>query len=56
MILLKKQFRFEKLKKIKLPAAIIAATAKIHDLILISENTSDFNNIPGLKMINPNVF
>ncbi|MHA8065961.1 type II toxin-antitoxin system VapC family toxin [Aquirufa sp. ROCK2-A2] len=44
-----------KIKKIKLPDAIIAATAKIHDLILISENTSDFNNIPGLKIINPNV-
>ncbi len=42
-----------KSKKIKLPDAIIAATAKIHNLILISQNTSDFKNIHGLKMENP---
>ena len=41
-----------KSKKIKLPDAIIAATAKIHNLILISQNTSDFKNIHGLKMEN----
>ncbi|MFN8360888.1 MAG: type II toxin-antitoxin system VapC family toxin [Candidatus Kapaibacterium sp.] len=42
-----------KSRKIKLPDAIIAATAIIHDLTLITRNTSDFNNINGLKVIDP---
>jgi predicted nucleic acid-binding protein len=40
-------------KKVKLPDAIIAATAKIHNLTLITRNTSDFKNIEGLTLINP---
>ncbi|MBC6492659.1 type II toxin-antitoxin system VapC family toxin [Flavihumibacter stibioxidans] len=39
--------------KTKLPDAVIAATALVYDLILITRNTSDFKNINGLKMINP---
>lgn len=39
--------------KIKLPDAIIAATALVYDLILISRNISDFRNIKDLKVINP---
>lgn len=42
-----------KIKKIKLPDAIIAATALVHDFILITRNTSDFKNIEGLKYLNP---
>jgi predicted nucleic acid-binding protein len=37
--------------KTKLPDAIIAATALVYDLVLISRNTSDFKNIDGLKVI-----
>ena len=37
----------------KLPDAIIAATAIIYDLVLISRNTSDFKNIQDLQVINP---
>lgn len=40
-------------KKLKLGDAIIAATAMINDLILISRNVSDFKNIEGLQVINP---
>ena len=40
-------------KKIKLPDAIIAVTALAYDMILISRNTSDFNNIPGLRLLDP---
>ena len=36
--------------KIKLPDAIIAATALIHDLVLITRNVSDFNKIEGLRL------
>lgn len=39
--------------KIKLPDAIIAATAIVHDLTLISANTKDFQNISDLKILNP---
>ena len=42
--------------KIKLPDAIIAATAIHHELILLTRNTKDFENIEGLKMINPWIF
>jgi len=37
--------------KAKLPDAIIAATALVYDLILISRNISDFKNIRGLKVV-----
>lgn len=42
-----------KLHKIKIPDAIIAATALDLSLTLISRNTADFRNIVGLKLINP---
>lgn len=37
----------------KLPDAIIAATALVYDLILITRNTKDFGSIEGLKVIDP---
>ena len=40
-------------KKIKTPDAIIAATAIANDYTLISNNDKDFNDIKGLKYINP---
>ena len=46
-ILLRKNF------KIKLPDAIIAATALVHDFTLISRNAGDFKKLPTLKFINP---
>jgi len=39
--------------KTKLPDAIIAATALVYGLILISRNTNDFKNIQGLQVIDP---
>jgi predicted nucleic acid-binding protein len=39
--------------KTKLPDAIIAATALVYDLVLISRNNSDFKNIDGLQVIDP---
>ena len=39
--------------RIKLPDAIIAATALSHNLIIITNNEKDFENIKGLKFINP---
>jgi predicted nucleic acid-binding protein len=42
-----------KSSKIRLPDAIIAATAIVHNLTLISRNTKDFIHINGLQLINP---
>lgn len=42
-----------KRNKTKLPDAIIAATALVYDLILISRNAADFENIEGLHVIDP---
>lgn len=39
--------------KIKTPDAIIAATALIHGLTLVSRNVSDFKQIAQLQVINP---
>ena len=39
--------------KTKLPDAIIAATAVVFNLVLISRNISDFKNIDGLQVIDP---
>lgn len=42
-----------KKSKTPLPDAIIAATAIVYDLVLITRNISDFKNIQGLNVINP---
>ena len=39
--------------KIKLPDAIIAATALINNLTLLTRNLSDFKKITGLDVANP---
>jgi toxin FitB len=40
-------------RRIKLGDALIAATALLYDLPLVTRNDGDFKNIPGLKLINP---
>lgn len=40
-------------KKIKLPDAIIAATAIVKDLILVTNNIKDFAKVDDLKLIDP---
>jgi hypothetical protein len=39
--------------KIKLPDAIIAATALTENLSLVTRNIDDFQNIDNLELINP---
>ena len=41
-------------KKVKTPDAIIAATAIVHKLTIITSD-SDFKNIQGLKIVNPSI-
>jgi predicted nucleic acid-binding protein len=43
-----KTIQIRRLKRMKLPDAIIAATALVHGLILLSKNTKDFIGIPDL--------
>lgn len=48
-----KSIEIRKANSIKLPDAIIAATAIVHKLKLITRNTSDFKKIQGLDHIDP---
>ncbi|MFM2191568.1 MAG: hypothetical protein RLZZ118_525 [Bacteroidota bacterium] len=48
-----KTAEIRKANKIKLPDAIIAATAIVYTLTIITRNTADFKNIDGLITINP---
>jgi predicted nucleic acid-binding protein len=48
-----KTAEIRKTTKIKLPDAIIAATASIHKLTLVTRNIKDFDKISGLKVVNP---
>lgn len=49
----KQTISLRKQKKIKLPDAIIAATALVHNFIVISRNVKDFVNIEDLNYVNP---
>ncbi len=40
--------------KLKTPDAIIAATALVHKLTLLTDNERDFKAIKGLSIVNPN--
>jgi predicted nucleic acid-binding protein len=40
-------------KKIKTPDAIIAATAILYQMTIVSRNVSDFDRIEGIKIYNP---
>jgi len=42
-----------KKSKIKLPDAIIAATALVENFILVTRNIADFKNIPDLILLDP---
>lgn len=48
-----KTIEIKKKIRIKLPDAVIAATAIVHGLTLITRNVSDFQNIKGLDLLNP---
>ncbi len=42
-----------KIAAIRVPDAIIAATARIHGATLVTRNADDFNGISGLGILNP---
>ncbi len=45
--------RLRQQHRVKLPDAIIAATALAHGLVLVSRNVSDFAGMAGLVVFNP---
>jgi len=47
-----KTIELRRIKKIKLGDAVIAATALLHNLTLITRNTTDFKDIAGLISVN----
>jgi len=51
--IINKTIELRKKYKIKLPDAIIAATALCNDLTIVSRNKDDFKKIKELKIINP---
>lgn len=51
--IIQKTIKIRKIYKTKLPDAIIAATAIVNKLTLISRNTKDFDAIKGLEVVNP---
>jgi predicted nucleic acid-binding protein len=51
--IIEKTITIRQTKKIALGDAIIAATALVYDLVVISRNVSDFKNITGLQVIDP---
>lgn len=51
--IIKNTIAIRQLYKIKLPDAIIAATAIVNDLTLVTHNISDFKNIPNLNILDP---
>lgn len=51
--IINKTIQIRKNHKIKLPDALVAATAIVNDLILVTRNTGDFKNIDGLQVENP---
>jgi predicted nucleic acid-binding protein len=49
----KQTILIRKSNNIKLPDAIIAATAMVYNLTLVTHNISDFKKVQGLKILNP---
>jgi predicted nucleic acid-binding protein len=48
-----KSIEIRKHYRLKLPDAIIAATAVVNDLILLTRNTSDFEKVAQLRQKDP---
>jgi predicted nucleic acid-binding protein len=45
--------RLRQVKKIKLGDSLVAGTALLHDLTLVTRNVDDFLGIDGLRVLNP---
>jgi len=52
-VIIRETIAIRKSHNLKIPDAIIAATAIVRDLTLISDNNKDFSKVKTLKHINP---
>lgn len=50
---LEKAVRLRQIKKMSLGDSLIAGTALVHDLTLVTRNTDDFAWIASLNLLNP---
>lgn len=51
-LVVNKTIEIRRTRKIKLADALIAATAIVHNLTLVTANVEDFKNIQGLSILN----
>jgi len=51
--IVEKTIEVRRLYRIKLPDAVIAATALHYDFVLVTNNTKDFKSIKGVEVVNP---
>lgn len=51
--IVEKTIEVRRLYKIKLPDAVIAATALHYDFVLVTNNTKDFKSLKGVEVVNP---
>jgi predicted nucleic acid-binding protein len=54
--IISRTIKIRKTYKIKIPDAIIAATALANQLTIITRNTKDFEKIQELEVINPHMY
>lgn len=52
--IIQETIRIRKSFKLKLPDALIAATAMVNQMTFIADNDKDFKRVPELKYLNPN--
>lgn len=50
---IQRAMQLRQIKKMSLGDALIAATAQVHGVELVTRNTTDFEGISGLTVINP---